>query len=326
MSGDGRPLAGEPPIRWGNDGLIPAVAQDATTGDVLMVGFVNAAALAASRATGVAHYWSRSRQTLWRKGETSGNEQEIVSIAVNCEQNSLLLTVRQRGAVCHDGYPTCFYRRLEADNGLTVVRDRTFDPASVYGPPAVPALPPGWRSDLTAATHAQWAAYAMLRDLDLQAVSATSRRLRGPVDPASARVGDELLELAGVLEGHHVHDGLKADVVLEGSQILYWTTLAALWHGHGWDDIRPDTALAPPDSSTTIPNLGERLRDLAEAWKSSAETLVPRCRETLQTVAAACGVVGIEPIALVIKDLADLRQKPYFADAFASFAPPHSGE
>ncbi len=98
-----------------------------------MIGFMNAEALTLTRQTGRIHFWSRSRGKLWRKGETSGHEQVVEEIWVNCERNSLLITVTQIGAVCHDGYPTCFYRRLTDDNTLEIVMDRTFDPATVYG-------------------------------------------------------------------------------------------------------------------------------------------------------------------------------------------------
>jgi phosphoribosyl-AMP cyclohydrolase len=120
-------------IRFGDDGLVPAVVQDVATGDVLMVAFMNDEALRLTYATGEAHYWSRSRKKLWRKGETSSHTQTVVEIRVNCERNSLLLLVRQTGAVCHDGYATCYYRRLSGDGALTVVRERAFDPETVYG-------------------------------------------------------------------------------------------------------------------------------------------------------------------------------------------------
>ncbi|HEU5430664.1 MAG TPA: phosphoribosyl-AMP cyclohydrolase, partial [Thermomicrobiales bacterium] len=113
--------AADAPIRFDAGGLVPVVTQDAATGAVLMLAFMNDTALAATRATGRAHYWSRSRGKLWRKGETSGNEQIVDGIYVNCERNSLLLRVHQTGAVCHDGYPTCFYRRLEPDDALTTI-------------------------------------------------------------------------------------------------------------------------------------------------------------------------------------------------------------
>ena len=120
-------------IRFGDDGLAPVVVQDAVTGDVLMLAYMNDDALRLTHATGRAHYWSRGRNALWRKGETSGHEQVVDEIRINCEQNSLLLLVRQVGAVCHAGYPTCFYRRAAPDGSLTVVRERSFDPSVIYG-------------------------------------------------------------------------------------------------------------------------------------------------------------------------------------------------
>lgn len=314
--------AAEAPIRWGADGLVPAVAQEAETGRVLMVGFVNAAALAATRATGVAHYWSRSRGKLWRKGETSGNEQEIVSISVNCEQNSLLYTVRQQGAVCHEGYPTCYYRRLEADGTLTVTMARAFDPVAVYGP-ATRRDEEGDRS-LETATRAQWAAYAHLRDNDLEAVSATSRRLRGRSDPASRRVADELVELAGVIAGSHVHaeSDQTADLVLEASQVVYWVTLAALWNGLDWDRVRPDLGLRPPLAPPQAESLAPTIAALADRWDRRRDGLARRIDDTFAVVADACAVLGVPPLRIVEHDLAELRQKPYLANVAAS--PPAS--
>lgn len=92
------------------DGLIAAIAQDADTGDVLMLAWMNADALRETIDTGRAVYWSRSRQALWRKGDTSGHEQHIVEIRVDCDQDAVLLKVRQTGAACHTGRRSCFYR------------------------------------------------------------------------------------------------------------------------------------------------------------------------------------------------------------------------
>jgi len=310
------------PIRWGVDSLVPAVAQDEANGTVLMVAFMNAESLAATRETGFTHYWSRSRGRLWRKGETSGNEQEVVSIAVNCEQNSVLLTVRQRGAVCHDGYPTCYYRRLEPDGSFVTVRDRAFDPETVYRPDA--ALP-RVEASLTESTRAQWAAYAVLRDVDLEAVSATSRRLRSSTDRASSRVSDELGELAGVLDGSHGHGDPESDTLLEASQVLYWLTLAALWHGLGWDEVRPDTALHPPEPISNPQEIAARLRTLANAWRDDGHDLFDRIRTSIEAVAVACLAMGVQPAAVVARDVDALRQKPYLANAFPD-APTEGGE
>ncbi len=92
------------------DGLIAAIAQDADTGDVLMLAWMNADALRETIDTGRAVYWSRSRKTLWRKGDTSGHEQHIVEIRIDCDQDAVLLKVRQTGAACHTGRRSCFYR------------------------------------------------------------------------------------------------------------------------------------------------------------------------------------------------------------------------
>ena len=104
--------------KWDERGLITAVATDAATGEVLMVAHMNAAALAATMATGEAHYWSRSRQELWHKGATSGNVQRIVELRIDCDQDALWLKVEPAGPACHTGERSCFYRVLN-DGALT---------------------------------------------------------------------------------------------------------------------------------------------------------------------------------------------------------------
>src|SRR3546814_2422038 len=98
------------------DGLIPAVAADATDGTVLMLAWMNAAALAATIETGEAHYWSRSRREMWRKGGSSGHVQRVREVRLDCDQDAVLLLVEQEGpGACHVGYRACFYRRVVAD-------------------------------------------------------------------------------------------------------------------------------------------------------------------------------------------------------------------
>ena len=110
------------------------VVQEADTGAVLLLAYMNEEALTATLRTGRAHFWSRSRGKLWRKGESSGREQMVDALYVNCEENSLLLRVRQQGgAACHTGHPTCYYRRLTPDGAWQDVEPRVFDPADVYG-------------------------------------------------------------------------------------------------------------------------------------------------------------------------------------------------
>lgn len=101
-------------LKWDERGLITTVVQDSATGAVLMVAWMNAAALAQTRATGEAWFWSRSRSELWHKGATSGNVMRVNAILVDCDADTLLLRVQPAGPACHTGETTCFYRPLEA--------------------------------------------------------------------------------------------------------------------------------------------------------------------------------------------------------------------
>jgi len=109
-------------------GLLPAVAQDADTGEVLMLAYASREALERTRETGLAHYYSRSREELWKKGATSGHLQHVEEIRVDCDGDALLYLVDQEGGACHTGYRSCFYRRLDGE----AVGERVFDPEAVY--------------------------------------------------------------------------------------------------------------------------------------------------------------------------------------------------
>ena len=114
-------------------GLIPAIAQDAATGDVLMMAYINPESWAKTLETGEAHYWSRSRQELWHKGGTSGNVQKIKAIYVDCDDDTVLFKVEQvGGAACHTGMRSCFSRKVEGDK-LVSEGEPVFDPKEVYG-------------------------------------------------------------------------------------------------------------------------------------------------------------------------------------------------
>ena len=113
-------------------GLVPAVAQDADTGEVLMLAWMNREAFEETVRTGRAVYFSRSRNKLWRKGEESGHFQEVKGIFIDCDADTVLLKVKQiGGAACHEGYKSCFFRQLEGDE-LKVIAERIFDPKAVY--------------------------------------------------------------------------------------------------------------------------------------------------------------------------------------------------
>jgi phosphoribosyl-AMP cyclohydrolase len=115
-------------------GLVPAIVQDERTGDVLMLGFMNALALAETQRTGEVVFFSRSRNELWKKGKSSGHVLKVRGMSVDCDADALLVRVEAVGpGVCHEGYRSCFFRSLETDGSARVVAERTFAPEKVYG-------------------------------------------------------------------------------------------------------------------------------------------------------------------------------------------------
>jgi len=121
---------------FGPDGLIATIIADAASGEVLMFAWMNAEALELTLQTREAHFWSRSRRSLWRKGERSGETLKVVEVRADCDQDALLIRVELQGvgAACHTGRRSCFYRTLQADGStLTITSEPLFDPARVYG-------------------------------------------------------------------------------------------------------------------------------------------------------------------------------------------------
>lgn len=343
----------ELPIEFGADGLVPAIIVDASTGDVLMVGFQNREALDRTRETGQVHFWSRRRRQLWRKGETSGHIQTVREIRVNCERNSLLIEVNQTGAVCHEGYATCYYRRLEPDNALTTMRDRVFDPADVY--PHSDTSP-----GLGELTRTQFAAYQFIASQPPIPDSRTSALLHTEEDRISNRIADELDELAGVLDGSHAHSDPASDVALEAGQVIYWSMLRCLRDGAPWEAVRPDRAL-DVTGAVEIANatLARLLQADAAAWRSAPALRQPpnpdraerdagdkgvpnrvyrypestaatqpanmrasaAVHASLTLVGQALRAFGVDPKGIIARDLAELRTKPYLASFFAPTRP-----
>ena len=123
-----------------NDGLLPAIAQDAQTGEVLMLAWMNREAFDETKRTGRAVYYSRSRGKLWRKGEESGHVQQVSGIYVDCDADTILLKVHQQGAACHEGYKSCFFREIEGDD-VKVIAQRIVDPQDVYNQPNTETKP-----------------------------------------------------------------------------------------------------------------------------------------------------------------------------------------
>lgn len=114
------------------NGLVPVIAQDSSTGDVLMLAYMNRQAYERTITTGFAHYYSRERRRLWKKGEESGNVQQVIEMRMDCDADALLLKVTQTGAACHEGYRSCFFRKL-TDGEFAVADQRIADPKQLYG-------------------------------------------------------------------------------------------------------------------------------------------------------------------------------------------------
>ncbi len=122
-------------LKFDDHGLITAVAVDADTHDVVMVAFMNQAALEKTLSTGKATYWSRSRQKFWVKGEESGNTQQVQAVYIDCDQDAVIVKIKQKGPACHNGFHSCFYRQvLPATAGLELktIAEREMDPAQMY--------------------------------------------------------------------------------------------------------------------------------------------------------------------------------------------------
>jgi phosphoribosyl-AMP cyclohydrolase len=120
-------------VKWNEHGLVPAIAQEAQTGTVLTMAWMDREALASTETTGLAHYWSRSRGRLWRKGERSGNVQRVREIRLDCDNDTVLLIVEQQGGIaCHTGRHRCFFQRLEG-GAWQAVEPVLKDPKAIYG-------------------------------------------------------------------------------------------------------------------------------------------------------------------------------------------------
>jgi phosphoribosyl-AMP cyclohydrolase len=121
-------------LKFNSDGLIPAIIQEQSTGRVLMMAWMNRASLESTVATGKTHFWSRSRQKFWMKGETSGHTQAVRDISFDCDGDTLLIQVEQIGAACHEGYKSCFFRSVESDGKQSRITEPQLQtPDQIYG-------------------------------------------------------------------------------------------------------------------------------------------------------------------------------------------------
>ena len=119
-------------LKYDANGLIPAIIVDVKTKAVVMVAYMNEKSLLETVRTGKTHFWSRSRQKYWMKGESSGHTQDVQALYTDCDMDTVVIEVIQHGAACHDGYYSCFYRKLNKDGGWDIVGEKLFDPKKVY--------------------------------------------------------------------------------------------------------------------------------------------------------------------------------------------------
>jgi phosphoribosyl-AMP cyclohydrolase len=121
-------------LKFTAEGLIPAIVQEKSTGRVLMMAWMNRASIETTLATRRTHFWSRSRQKFWMKGESSGHVQKVIDVAFDCDGDTLLIQVEQLGAACHEGYQSCFFRSVAPEDGsVTVTEPRLQSPEEIYG-------------------------------------------------------------------------------------------------------------------------------------------------------------------------------------------------
>ncbi|HEX6109086.1 MAG TPA: phosphoribosyl-AMP cyclohydrolase [Ktedonobacteraceae bacterium] len=300
-------------LKFDRQGLIPTVIQDNTTGEVLMVAFMNEEALRLTRKTGYTHFFSRSRNAIWRKGEQSGNVQEVRDIFVNCEENSLLIRVIQHGeAACHEGYRSCYYRRLMPANAYETVAERIFDPAIVYEHSNTAQAKAQLSAKLEEKLRQLYGVYLYLRDHDLSEESNTSRLLQEHSQSyLVSRLGDELQELAEVQSGEHIHADRQSDTVLEGSQVGYWLLLLAATKKIRYDDFWPHEAIfdgyyKQHDSGWSVEQQQNCLSLLAS---NEPARIAQGLKIGFALIGWACAEAAVSPLDPAEYDLAQMRRK-----------------
>lgn len=328
-------------LKFDRSELIPAVIQDEATGDILMVAFMNEDAFKRTRETGYTHFFSRSRQAIWRKGELSGNVQEVRAIFVNCEENSLLIRVVQHGgAACHTGYRSCYYRRLLPDGTYETIAERIFDPEIVYGhsetqsiapSPAIastPAIMPARavgedsETDFTVPLETNmrqlYTAYRYLFDHDLSETSNTSRLLLEQNQGyLTARLADELEELTEVQSGEHVHSGQQPDTILEGSQVAYWLMLIATINHLLYDDFTPHISILQGYTEEVATKETQNSEKAIEQQQNCLNLLATNDRSQIiqglhigfTLIGWACAQANVNPLAPSEYDIEQMRRK-----------------
>lgn len=292
-----------------------------------MVAFMNDEALRLTRETGYTHFFSRSRNLIWRKGEQSGHVQEVRGIFVDCEENSLLIRVQQVGeAACHTGYRSCYHRRLLPDDSYETIAERIFDPEAVYRMTSKTSATNEFPiaiayNNLDSEDHSEnlektlrqlYEAYQYLRDHDLSEQSNTSHLLQES-NPfyLVTRVADELQELADVQIGEHVHTGKEQDTILEASQVGYWLMLIAATYKLPYDEFAPHEALRQGFYDKSDDEKAADLRDECLQLFATHEqaALVQGLRLGFALIGWACARANVSPLAPVEYDLEQMKRK-----------------
>ncbi len=205
-------------LKFDENGLLPAIARDARSGEVLMLAFMNAEAVRKTLETGLAHYWSRSRRQLWLKGESSGHVQRVREIRLDCDADCLLLSVEQEGAACHTGHVSCFYRVWEGEEAR-VTGEKAVDAAAVYA-----------RKDIL---DALYHVIQERRQAGGEKSYVASLFAKG-LDKILGKIGEEATELAVAGKG-----GDKEQVVYEAADLLFHTLILL-----GHYDLPPERVYA----------------------------------------------------------------------------------
>lgn len=313
-------------LKFDRQGLLPVVIQDDATGEVLMVAFMNEEAFSLTRETGFTHFFSRSRNAIWRKGEQSGNAQEVRGIFVNCEETSLLIKVVQHGgAACHTGYRSCYYRRLLADDTYQVEAERIFDPEIVYGSRqtessndesdfhiAIDYARTEEQHKLEVELRQLYGVYQYLRDNDMSEESNTSRLLQERSHSyLVARLADELQELADVQTGEHIHTDRENDTILEASQVGYWLMLLAATDNLRYEDFTPHASVLSGYHERYGEGKAIELRQdcLSLLTARQPTTLVQGLHLGFALIGWACAEAKVSPLAPAEYDLQQMRRK-----------------
>ena len=203
-------------LKFDSHGLIPAIVQDYENGDVLMMAFMNRLSVEKTIETGLCHYWSRSRQKLWLKGETSGNTQTVREMYHDCDNDCLLVKVDQKTAACHTGHRSCFYSKIEAE-GVVDAGEKVFEASDVYS-----------GSDMLDKVYA----VILERKADPAEGSHTSKLLAGGRNRVLKKLGEEAVETVIAAK-----DGDRDAVVMETADLWYHTLVMLAEQGIAPGDV-----------------------------------------------------------------------------------------